>query len=229
MPLLEVIAFNYESAVLAANAGADRLELCSNAAVGGTTPSYGFIKKCVDEIPIPSFPMIRCRGGNFVYSNAEKELMAENIKICKELGCKGVVFGMLYADDSLDIETLKYFMSLSEGMEVTFHRAFDRVKNPLQALELIIDAGCKRILTSGQQPTAPEGKQFIKQCVDISKNRIIIMPGSGIRSHNIIDILQFTGAKEIHSSALQPQKELEMADENEVRKMRGELLVMSDE
>lgn len=222
MPLLEVIAFNYESAVLAAKAGADRLELCSNAAVGGTTPSYGFIKKCIEEIAIPSFPMIRCRGGNFIFSNLEKELMAEDIKICKELGCKGVVFGMLQADDSLEIDTVKHFISLSEGMEVTFHRAFDRVKNPLQALEQIIEAGCKRILTSGQQPTAAEGKNFIKQCVDISKDRIIIMPGSGIRSHNIIDILHYTGANEIHSSALLPQKELEMVDEEEVRKMRGE-------
>lgn len=219
MPFLEVIAFNYESALLAEKAGANRLELCSNAAVGGTTPSYGFIKKCIEEVAISSFPMIRCRGGNFVYSKEEKELMAEDIKICQSLGCKGIVFGILNEDDSIDITTLKLFMELAEGMDVTFHRAFDRVKNPLQALEQIIEAGCKRILTSGQKPTASEGLSLIKKCVETAKDRIIIMPGSGIRSHNIAELLEQTGAKEIHSSALRESKELEMVDEEEVRKM----------
>ena len=223
MPLLEVIAFNHASAQLAANAGADRLELCSNAAVGGTTPSYGLIKKCVEEISIPTFPMIRCKGGSFVYSQMEKELMAEDIKICKGLGCKGVVFGMLNENDELDMETLKHFMSLSSGMEVTFHRAFDRVKNPIDALEQIIQAGCSRILTSGQAPTASEGISFIKELVSIAENRIIIMPGSGIRSNNILNLLQDSGAKEIHSSALKNPKELEMVDESEVEKMAEQI------
>ena len=223
MPLLEVIAFNLASAQLAAKAGADRLELCSNAAVGGTTPSYGFIKKCVEEISIPTFPMIRCKGGSFVYSQMEKELMAEDIKICKGLGCKGVVFGMLNENDELDMETLKHFMNLSSGMEVTFHRAFDRVKNPIDALEQIIQAGCSRILTSGQAPTASEGISFIKELVSIAENRIIIMPGSGIRSNNILNLLQDSGAKEIHSSALKNPKESEMVDENEVEKMMEQI------
>ena len=223
MPLLEVIAFNHASAQLAANAGADRLELCSNAAVGGTTPSYGFIKKCVEEISIPTFPMIRCKGGSFVYSQMEKELMAEDIKICKDLGCKGVVFGMLNENDELDVETLKHFMNLSSGMEVTFHRAFDRVKNPIDALEQIIQAGCSRILTSGQASTASEGIGFIKELVSIAENRIIIMPGSGIRSNNILQVLQDSGTKEIHSSALKNPKESEIVDENEVKKMMEQI------
>ena len=126
---------------------------------------------------------------------------------------------MLNENDELDMETLKHFMNLSSGMEVTFHRAFDRVKNPIDALEQIIQAGCSRILSSGQASTASEGISFIKKLVSIAENRIIIMPGSGIRSNNILEVLQESDAKEIHSSALSDQRELEMVDENEVEKM----------
>ncbi len=223
MALLEVIAFNFESAVLAAGAGAHRIELCSNAAMGGTTPSYGLIKKCIEEIPTSCFPMIRPRGGDFRYSQADKSIMASDILICKELGCKGVVFGLLNEQNQIDLETMHHFMALAGEMEVSFHRAFDRVIEPLKAVEQIIALGCKRILSSGQQSTAAEGMHLLQACIGVAENRITIMPGSGIRSHNIASIVEQSGAKEVHSSALQKFDDQEMVDELEIEKMIVEL------
>ena len=204
--LLEIAVFNLTSALLAAASGADRIELCENAAEGGTTPSYGTMKLVREKISIPVFPIIRPRGGDFLFSADEFEVMMHDIKLCKELGFEGLVTGLLNADGSIDVERTKRLVDLAYPLDITFHRAFDRAAQPLRALEDIIACGCQRILTSGQAPNAFDGKDLIKQLIEQADGRIIIMPGSGVRSGNIAQLAQFTGATELHSSArrLQP-------------------------
>ena len=198
---LEVIAFNIESCILAEANGVSRIELCDNQADGGTTPSYGFIKAARAILSIELYPIIRPRGGDFLYSDAEFDIIKSDVLLCKELGCDGVVIGLLNADGTVDKERTKILTSLAYPMGVTFHRAFDRTKNMFEALEDIIECGCERILTSGQKPAAYDGMDNIKALIEKADNRIIIMPGSGINSKNIIEIAQYTGATEFHSSA----------------------------
>jgi copper homeostasis protein len=199
--VLEIAVFNIESALLAASSGADRLELCENPLEGGTTPSYGFLKHIAAQISIPVFPIIRPRGGDFLYSEAEFKQICYDIELCKDLGFKGVVSGVLLANGQVDYKRTKEMVSLAGNMQFTFHRAFDRTIDPLKALAIIIEAGAHRILTSGQVPNAFDGKDLIKKLVEIAENNIIIMPGSGVRASNIKDLQAFTGAKEFHSSA----------------------------
>jgi copper homeostasis protein len=199
--ILEVAGFNYQSAILAQQAGADRLELCENAAEGGTTPSYGTLKLVKEKISIPVFPIIRPRGGDFLYSDNEFEIMKQDIGVCKELGYEGIVIGLLNADGTVDKKRTAALVELATPMQVTFHRAFDRTAVAFLALEDIIECGCKRILTSGQYPDAMHGKKTIKKLVEQADGRIIIMPGSGVRAENIKELKEFTGAIEFHSSA----------------------------
>jgi copper homeostasis protein len=199
--LLEIAVFNIQSALLAAKARADRIELCENPYDGGTTPSYGTLKTVREKITIPVFPIIRPRGGDFLYNDEEFEVLKKDILLCKELGFEGLVTGILLKDGCLDIKRTTQLVELAYPMEVTFHRAFDRAKDPLQSLEDIIQCGCQRILTSGQVPNAYQGKELIKQLVEQAAEKIIIMPGSGVRSNNIAELADYTGATEFHSSA----------------------------
>lgn len=198
---LEIIAFNLQSCKLIEQAGADRIELCDNPSEGGTTPSYGFIKQARSISGIPIFPMIRPRGGDFLYDDDEFEAMKTDIRACKLLGCDGVVFGILRADGSIDTERCQKLVELAYPMDVSFHRAFDRTADPVQSLEDVINCGCTRLLTSGCQPTADIGASLIKTLIEQAGDRIIIMPGSGIRSDNLHHLIQATGAVEYHSSA----------------------------
>ena len=199
--VLEICAGSIESALAAQRGGADRIELCDNMSVGGTTPSYGMISICKKLIHIPVFPIIRPRGGDFVYSDAEFGAMKEDIICCKNLDCEGVVFGILNLDGSIDIERCAELISLARPMQVSFHRAFDRCNNLEIALEDIISLGFERLLTSGGNLQAIDAIQKIKSLVLQAANRISIMPGSGITDKNIIQILNETGAKEFHSTA----------------------------
>lgn len=199
--LLEVAVFNYSSAITAGKSGADRIELCDNAAEGGTTQSYGVLKKVRAELSIPVFPIIRPRGGDFLYSDEEFDVMKKDVSMCKELGFEGIVFGILHADGTVDEERGRQITELAYPMEVTFHRAFDRCNDPFLALEKIIDIGCQRILTSGQMPNAFDSLPLLAALVKQADGRIVIMPGSGVRSNNIVQIRQETGAEEFHSSA----------------------------
>jgi len=198
---LEVIAFNIESCVLAQQSGAHRIELCDNPGEGGTTPSIGMIKAARKKISIELFPIIRPRGGDFLYSNDEFDIMKEDILQCKKIGCDGVVIGMLHADGTIDKTRTSQLVNLAYPMSVTFHRAFDRTNDPFKAMEDIIESGCERILTSGQQPTASEGIELITTLIKQADERIIIMPGSGLRSDNITSVAKQSGAVEFHSSA----------------------------
>ncbi|MBC7981712.1 copper homeostasis protein CutC [Candidatus Parcubacteria bacterium] len=198
---LEVIGFNLETCLIAQSAGAYRIELCDNPGDGGTTPSYGFIKTARKMLQIKLYPMIRPRGGDFLYSEAEFETMKTDIQVCKDLGCDGIVTGILNADGTVDKEKCRQLVELSYPLGVTFHRAFDRTNDPYKALEDIIAIGCERILTSGQKPTALAGAELIHGLIQQAAGRIIIMPGSGILSDNILAIAEKTGAQEFHSSA----------------------------
>ena len=198
---LEVIGFNIESCIIAQAADADRIELCDNPNDGGTTPSYGFIKAAREKLQIKLYPIIRPRGGDFFYTSEEFEIMKTDVTICKTLGCDGVVIGMLNADGTVDKKRCKELVTLAYPLGVTFHRAFDRVADAKQALEDIIENGCERILTSGLVPAALDGTETLAALVKQADERIIIMPGSGVRSDNIIELAKKTGAVEFHTSA----------------------------
>lgn len=198
----EVCANSVESCVEAQRGGADRVELCAGIPEGGTTPSYGDIvmaRKLL--ITTKLHVIIRPRGGDFLYSDLEREIMLEDVRMARRLGVDGVVFGALTADGDIDMDFMRQLMAESEGMSVTFHRAFDVCRNPFVALEQIIELGCDRILTSGQMPKAEEGVDLLKQLVEKAGDRIIIMPGCGVNAGNIAKIAQITGAKEFHFSA----------------------------
>ena len=198
---LEIIGFNIVSCIAAQNAGANRIELCAGPGEGGTTPSYGFIKAARGKLKIDLYVMIRPRGGDFLYTNEEFETMKADVAVCKELGCDGIVFGILTKDGKVDKIRCKEIIDLAYPLEATFHRAFDRVADPFEALEDVIELGFERILTSGLKPKAEDGRQTIFELISKADDRIIIMPGSGITSENIISIAESTGAKELHSSA----------------------------
>lgn len=216
---LEVIGFTIEGCMIAQIAGAHRIELCDNPSEGGTTASYGFIKTAREKLHIDLFPIIRPRGGNFFYSIDEFEIMKTDVKLCKESGCDGIVIGMLTEDNKVDKRRCSLLVEYAYPLGVTFHRAFDRTADPFEALEDIIAIGCERILTSGQKPTAPEGAELIKQLIEKADDRIIIMPGSGVRADNIIDLAQATGAVEFHTSARIRSDDKISVDENEVRQI----------
>lgn len=197
---IEVIAFTLESCGIIQESGAHRIELCDNPAEGGTTPSYGMIKAARKKVTIDLFPIIRPRGGDFLYSEEEFSIMLDDVTLCKRLGCDGVVIGLLNKDGRIDVGRTAQLVEAAYPLEVTFHRAFDRCRDPFDALEQLVQIGCRRVLTSGQQPTAQEGTELIAQLVKAADDRIIIMPGSGVRINNIKELADKTGAREFHSS-----------------------------
>ena len=199
--ILEIAVFNIESALSAIAAGADRIEFCENPMEGGTTPSYGSLKTLIHKTKTPVFPIIRPRGGDFLYSDDEFDSMKSDLLLIKDLGYPGAVIGLLKKDGHIDIDRTAALVSVAGNMEITFHRAFDRCIDPLKGLEDIIQTGCKRILTSGQVPHVSNALPLITQLVNNANGRITIMPGSGVRANNIADIISSTGVMEIHSSA----------------------------
>ena len=198
--IIEIATADYTTTKSAVEGGADRIELCAALTDGGTTPSAGTIRKCREAFTIEIFPIIRTRAGDFLYTDEEFEIMLHDIKVSKEFGCDGVVIGLLNRDGSIDLKRTGRLVELAYPMEVTFHRAFDRCLDPFKAMEQLIDIGCRRILTSGQQPTAPEGAQLIRELIEAAQERIIIMPGSGVRKDNVATLKESTGAVEFHSS-----------------------------
>jgi copper homeostasis protein len=182
--MLEICCFSLESCLTAQRAGAGRVELCSGMFEGGTTPSAGLISLARQHLTIKLYVMIRPRGGEFCYSDAEYAVMKADVQVAKNLGADGVVFGILNADGSVDKKRTTQLANLAAPLKVTFHRAFDVANDPFQALEDIIDCGCERILTSGQKNTAVEGIDLLKTLVEKSQNRIEIMAASGVSAQN---------------------------------------------
>jgi copper homeostasis protein len=213
MAKLEIACFNLESALIAQENGADRVELCAGIEVGGTTPYSELVKQARENLTVDLYVMIRPRGGNFVYSEAEFNQMQSDISELKELKVNGFVFGILKDDKKINREQNKILVDLAKPFPCTFHRAFDEVENPSKALEQLIDCGFKTILTSGQAQNVTEGIDCLTELVSKANNRITIMPGGGLRSTNIETIQQNTKAVFYHSSAITDGSETAAASE----------------
>jgi len=199
---VEVASNSVQSAIEAQKGGAVRVELCANLIEGGTTPAKSQIELTRENIDIDLNVIIRPRGGDFLYDNLDFESMKKDIVLCGQLGCNGVVLGILDKDGNVDINRNKELIEIAKKyqLSVTFHRAFDRANNLMVALEDVISLGCDRILTSGGFPTAYEGMDVIKTLIENAADRIIIMPGAGVNENNVKNLIYYTGAKEVHGT-----------------------------
>ena len=217
--LLEICAYNIQSCLVAEKAGAGRIELCADPAAGGTTPGAGLVEYCLERLTIPVFPMVRPRGGNFLYNPDEVEIMKRDILRFRDMGCKGIATGGHDSQNRIDRELLSKLVEWAGPMEVTCHKVFDRSPDAHEALESVIAAGCKRILTSGLAPTSAEGASVLADLQKTAGGRIIIMPGGGVRSGNLALLVGATGCIEFHSSGILNGNGEYMADEAEVAGM----------
>lgn len=197
---VEVCAFTLQSAVNAQKAGAYRVELCDNILEGGTTPSYGMIELACKYLQIKINVLIRPRGGDFCYSDLEFENIIKDIHAAKQIGADGIVTGALTPEGTIDKIKMNEIISAAGALSVTFHRAFDYVKDPFDSLNTLIELGVDRVLTSGLKNSALEGKAMLAALVDYSGGRIVIMPGGGINYYNIEELVNITKAKEYHLS-----------------------------
>ncbi|PID89582.1 MAG: copper homeostasis protein CutC [Bacteroidia bacterium] len=203
---IEICADSIESVLAAAEAGADRVELCESLCEGGTTPSFGLISVAKQWVDIDVFVLIRPRKGNFVYSQHEIEIMTKDIEAAVKAGADGIVIGCLTSDGEINTAACKKLIAAAQSLPVTFHRAFDVCKNPTKALEDIKNLSVQRILTSGQQNKAIDGVELLAKLNKQAENAIKIMAGSGVDEHNILEIAKRSGAKAFHAS-LRSEKE----------------------
>lgn len=200
---IEACCPDLSSVRTAVQAGAGRIELCEELGIGGITPSETFLRQALDVAGnMPVNVLVRPRGGNFVYKADEVEQMLRSIRMCRAAGANGVVIGALLADGSVDIGTVSRLVYEAEGLDITFHRAFDESADLAKALEDIIGLGIKRILTSGGCPTAYLGRFVLRDLVLQAAGRITIMPGCGVLPSNLDEIAAVTGATEFHGSKL---------------------------
>lgn len=198
---LEIVVYNFESALKAQEGGADRIELCDNPGEGGTTPSFGIIESVRQNVNLDVYVMIRPRGGDFHYTNYEFHSMKRDIYQCQRISVDGIVFGILNADGTLDKKRCKELIDKARPLKVTCHRAFDMTRDPFEALEDCIEVGFDRILTSGHRTSALLGVDLIGELIKKANGRIAIMPGSGVNENTVEEIVRKTGATEIHFSA----------------------------
>jgi copper homeostasis protein len=224
--LLEISVESVEAAMAAERGGAQRIEFCSNAREGGTTPSPELLRVARERVRIPIFSMNRPRGGNFVYSNAEFEAMRRDVETAKELGMDGIVLGLLGADRQVEVERTKQLVEWARPLPVTFHRAFDECADLRKSLAEVIKTGAARLLTSGGKRTAPEALELLGELVRMAGERLTVMPGSGLHSGNIRDTVQRTRAREYHaglsSVVADPTTNID-AFEGEVRRLAAAL------
>lgn len=204
MHVLELCVDSVASAITAEAGGAHRIELCSALAEGGLTPSLGLLRVVRSKIGIGIHVMIRPRSGGFVYSDDDFAIMQEDIALAAQSGANGVVFGLLTANQEVDVERTRALVKLARPMEVTFHRAFDLTSDRLVALEAVIHCGAEHVLTSGAALSAMEGRAEIRQLVRAAGDRIRVMVGGGVRAENLAELVQVTGAVEWHT-ALRPK------------------------
>ncbi len=216
----EICTNSVASCVAAQEGGADRVELCAGIPEGGTTPSYGEMVVARELLKIKLHVIIRPRGGDFLYSPIEMQSMIKDIELAKKVGVDGVVFGCLTPTGDIDMPKMKELMKASEGLSVTFHRAFDVCKDPKLALEQIIELGCNRILTSGQAGTAEEGISLLAELQEQANGRILLMAGCGVNQNNIATIAKETGITEFHFSARESIKS-DMEYKNDAVSMGG--------
>lgn len=199
--IFEACVESLAAAISSEKHGAKRIELCADLSIGGITPDYGLIEACLENLKIPVNVLIRPRGGGFIYSEEELEIMKRDIIFCRMSGAHGAVIGILREDGLADMKRLSEMIELARPMSVTFHRAFDVAGDPIAALDSLIELGINRLLTSGQKSDAYSGIDTIRRLVERAEEKIIIMPGGGINENNIRGIIKETGVKEIHGSA----------------------------
>lgn len=199
MTLVEAAVESLDSALAAERAGADRIELCNNLSVGGTTPDEGLIAEVAERTRLPVFVLIRPRAGGFVYSDDEFDQMVRDTELSGRLGIAGIVTGALTSDGRVDVERTRTLVKAAAGLSVTFHRALDSAVDLSAAIEEAIEAGASRVLTSGGVATAVEGVDFIAALVHQARERIIVIAGGGIRDHNVRDVIARTGVQEVHA------------------------------
>jgi copper homeostasis protein len=225
--LLEISVESLEAATAAERGGADRVELCGNLSIGGVTPDTEIIRVVRAQVHIPIFSMIRPRAGDFVYSDAEFSEMRSSINDAKESEMNGVVLGVLRKDRRVDVERARELVEFARPLPVTYHRAFDEAIDLRQALEDVIEAGAKRILTSGGAKSALEGAAVLANLIEAAEERVVIVPGAGISSANIAEVARRTRAREFHSglSAALPYGSHEYKRfEEEVRKLTKKIV-----
>jgi copper homeostasis protein len=201
--LIEVCCGSVDDAVEAAAGGAARIELNSSLFFGGLTPSAGTIIEAKKRLDIPVMVMIRPRGGGFCYTEAEMAVMLRDTELAIEHGADGIVFGIFTENGSIDMDRCRKILERAKDKETVFHRAFDVTLDPFEALEQLIELGITRILTSGQKKTVPEGAELIKKLIVQANGRIEILPGGGVRLHNVRSIIEQTGTKQVHLAAFQ--------------------------
>lgn len=220
--LLEVCCGNRQSAINAAEAGAQRIELCKDLHLGGLTPAYEDILFCQEQLSLRTFVLIRPRGGDFCYTDEEFQTILADIEFCQKRNIPGVVVGFLNPDSSIDIEKSRLAVQAAGPMQVTFHRAFDRCQDWRTALEQIIDCGYHRILTSGQQATAPDGADTLAEIVKQARHRITILAGSGIDSRNVAELIRHTQVDEVHASCKLNGK---VSQPEEIKAILGQVVI----
>lgn len=231
--LLEVCAFTTQSCLIAQRAGAARIELCDNPLEGGTTPSYGTVKRVRERVDIRLYPIIRPRSGNYFYDEDEFEIIRQDIAACKELGCNGISVGVATVNAEIDTERMKRIVEWAYPMGVTCNRVFDGTPDLFKALEDLVLCHCERVLTSGGKSSAPEAGEILAQLVRQAGDRISVMPGAGVKSSNLAQLRRECGAREYHASArkvapnpltyintqVSDYGSVYIADEEEVRRM----------
>jgi copper homeostasis protein len=197
--VVEAAVETVDAAQAAEDAGVDRLELCADLANGGITPDLQLIEAVRAATGLPVMVMVRPRPGNFVYSAAEIDGMTRDIEAIGKLEPAGLVTGAITADGELDLPAIKRLIGAAQGTSVTFHRAFDHLANPLAALESLIELGVDRILTSGGAKSASEAVDQLADLIERARGRIVILVGGGVRAHNVREIIERTGAREVHA------------------------------
>ena len=198
-PILESVVETVDAAVAAESAGSARLELCVELSIGGTTPPIALVGEVAARVSVPVFVMIRPRGGNFVYSPAERAVMRSDIAAVTAAGAAGIVAGALSRDGRVDVETTREMVDAASGVPVTFHRAFDETPDPNEALERVVEAGVARVLTSGRAAFALDGADVLADLVRRAGPRIVILAGGGVRAENVVELIARTGVREVHA------------------------------
>ncbi len=198
---LEICTYNMESCLAAQNGGANRVELCASMPEGGITPSYALIERAKKDLSIDVMVMIRPRGGDFLYSDYEFEIMQRDVEICKQIGVKGIVFGILTAEGKVDKQRNRILVEAAGDLQTCFHRAIDMSEDYMSAARDIVDLGFTRILTSGAYNKAMQGIDNIKKVCDEFGDKIEIMAGSGVNCGNIKDMYEAAHPSAFHFSA----------------------------